>query len=407
MSRILFCVPHYPPTPGGAPALFRDLARLWRQSGGESVVYTTGIPGRETSAGDGERDWRVRRFPLRPARWPAARAHLLGPVSRIGPARWRAATGFPYLRTADYRRFLARRAAAVDGPFDLIVCGVLPHCHFMEPAARLARRARTPYLAVPLLHAGLLAHHPPDHILGPAAVPLLHGAARIALMTEAETAPLVARGLPRSRLVVTAAGVDETAPPGDGEAFASRHHLDRRWVLQAGGLSGDKGTLDLLAAWTLRHDRGARDPLVLIGRPEPEVRQAVTSLPPGVRDLVHLLEDPSGPDWSGALHGAAALVHPSRAESFGLILLEAWRESVPVIVARAGGPSFLIRHETDGLLVPPGDPRHLAAAMDRLLGDAALARQLARAGRQRLLDRFTWPQIFPRWRALFAEAMAA
>jgi glycosyltransferase involved in cell wall biosynthesis len=43
-----------------------------------------------------------------------------------------------------------------------------------------------------------------------------------------------------------------------------------------------------------------------------------------------------------------------------------------------------------GLLVPPGDPGALAAALGRVLDEPALAARLSEAGRTRVLERFTW-----------------
>src|SRR5438309_130541 len=58
------------------------------------------------------------------------------------------------------------------------------------------------------------------------------------------------------------------------------------------------------------------------------------------------------------------------------------------------------------LLVAPGDPDALAAALQRLLGDRALARRLGEAGRDRLRERFSWEAITQRWEALYAAASA-
>ena len=51
---------------------------------------------------------------------------------------------------------------------------------------------------------------------------------------------------------------------------------------------------------------------------------------------------------------------PSRSDSFGLVLPEAWANGAPVVGYRAGGVAWVIRHEQDGLLVKCGDVEGLA-----------------------------------------------
>jgi glycosyltransferase involved in cell wall biosynthesis len=72
---------------------------------------------------------------------------------------------------------------------------------------------------------------------------------------------------------------------------------------------------------------------------------------------------------------------PSRIEGFSQALLEAMALGKPVIASAAGGNLDLVRHQSDGLLVPPLDPPAWAAAIERLLGDAPLAGRLGEAAR--------------------------
>jgi glycosyltransferase involved in cell wall biosynthesis len=74
---------------------------------------------------------------------------------------------------------------------------------------------------------------------------------------------------------------------------------------------------------------------------------------------------------------------PSHTEGFGLALLEAMRAGTPVIGGDASGTRELVRNGVDGLLVPPGDARALAAALERLHRDDALRAALSAAGRTR------------------------
>jgi glycosyltransferase involved in cell wall biosynthesis len=81
---------------------------------------------------------------------------------------------------------------------------------------------------------------------------------------------------------------------------------------------------------------------------------------------------------------------PSRSDSFGLVLLEAWANGVPNVAYRAGGPADLIRHGQDGLLVRCGDADGLAAALDRLIDEPRLRQTLGAAGRERVGRKFRW-----------------
>jgi glycosyltransferase involved in cell wall biosynthesis len=79
---------------------------------------------------------------------------------------------------------------------------------------------------------------------------------------------------------------------------------------------------------------------------------------------------------------------PSRIEGCSQALLEAMALGKPVIASAAGGNVDLVRHETNGLLVPPLDPAAWAVAIERLLGDGGLAGRLGRAARHTARETF-------------------
>jgi glycosyltransferase involved in cell wall biosynthesis len=70
------------------------------------------------------------------------------------------------------------------------------------------------------------------------------------------------------------------------------------------------------------------------------------------------------------------------------------------------GPGEIITHERDGLLVPPGDPEALGAALVRIARDARLREQLAEAGLRRARD-FTADRIAREYGELFLSVLGS
>jgi len=97
-----------------------------------------------------------------------------------------------------------------------------------------------------------------------------------------------------------------------------------------------------------------------------------------------------------------------RAESFGLVLLEAMRAGVPVVASAIAGSGvgYVVRDGETGLLVPPGDARALAAALGRLLADAPQRKRFGEAGRERWRAEFTLERSVARTLALYRAVLA-
>ena len=92
-------------------------------------------------------------------------------------------------------------------------------------------------------------------------------------------------------------------------------------------------------------------------------------------------------------------------EPFGLAPLEAAAAGLPVVVTANGGPSESLREgDTEfGVLVDPADPGDIATGLERILLAPGAWERFAAAGRQRVLDRYTWS----RTAAGYLDALAA
>lgn len=82
-------------------------------------------------------------------------------------------------------------------------------------------------------------------------------------------------------------------------------------------------------------------------------------------------------------------VAPSRFESFGLIFLEAMRESKPVIGCNVGGMPEIVSHGKNGLLVEPGNSEQLCEAIMRLAASAELRKKMGEEGNRIFRKKFT------------------
>lgn len=111
---------------------------------------------------------------------------------------------------------------------------------------------------------------------------------------------------------------------------------------------------------------------------------AAADLPPGRCHALGRLPDD---DLAAVLAGATVLAAPSRAEGFGLPVLEAMAAGVPVVVSDA--PALVELVGPAGLVVRRGDERRLAETLDGLVTDPALARDVAQRGLRRAAG-YTW-----------------
>ena len=106
-----------------------------------------------------------------------------------------------------------------------------------------------------------------------------------------------------------------------------------------------------------------------------------------------------GPRTCGELDRAYAaadlLVLPSHTETYGMVVTEALSRGLPVLATEVGGVPEALGYGEDGtrpgLLVPPGDPAALGAALRKWLCDADLRARLRRAARERRASLHRWP----------------
>ncbi|MEW5989149.1 MAG: glycosyltransferase [Chloroflexota bacterium] len=161
-------------------------------------------------------------------------------------------------------------------------------------------------------------------------------------------------------------------------------------ILAVGRLIEKKGFEDLIWACALLAGQGLDFRCDIIGKGDlrEKLRELITTL--NLEDRVRLVGPKSQDEVLEAYRQAAVFALPCVVGSDGnrdglpTVLLEAMATGLPVVSTNLTGVPEIISHNEDGLLVPPGDPQALAAALTQLLSDPALRQRLATAGRRKV-----------------------
>ncbi len=221
--------------------------------------------------------------------------------------------------------------------------------------------------------------------------------------SEAIRQILLADGVTPDRVVTVHEGIDvehvAAAPPVNvHEAFWLPHHAPV--VGNVAALVPHKGQRYLIEAAHLVVKQVPDARFLILG--EGELREHLEHL---VREHAlekHVLLPGFRTDVLGCIKGFDLFVMSSVAEGLGTSLLDAMACERPIVATRAGGIPEIVEDGTTGLLVPPRDPRALADAIVRALGDEPLRRRRAQAGVARVRERFTDDRMVAETAAVYA-----
>ena len=192
-------------------------------------------------------------------------------------------------------------------------------------------------------------------------------------------------------------GVDIDAAPAGPKPTASELRL-----IFVGRPEERKGLPVLLTAFeALVEHEDAR--LVVIGAEAPEVGRYVSE--PETLARIEALGRVGDAELWRRLGEADLLCAPSlAAESFGMVLTEAFAAGTPVLASNIAGYADVVSDGHDGILVPPADPQRLAETLQELNGSRERLARMAVAARQSA-RRYAWPRVAGEVEAVYERAL--
>jgi len=191
--------------------------------------------------------------------------------------------------------------------------------------------------------------------------------------------------LPPDRVIAAGEGIDLTAR-GDGVAFRARRGLHGPLLMYAGRADLSKN-IPLLLGYLREYWARRGTPLTLIRTGRDPIE-----LPPALGAIVLDLCDVSVQERQDAYAAADLFVHPSVHESFSIVLMEAWLQGTPALV-HADCAVTRQAAEASGGGLAFHDFGEFAAALDMLLADAELRRELGRRGHEFVLATCDWADV--------------
>ena len=274
----------------------------------------------------------------------------------------------------------------------------LVHAHFAtEPAAVAAELAST--MGIPhtfTSHGHDLYRRAPEDFAARAA-----RASAVITVSEANARWIADRfGVPRSRVHVIPCGVDTTRFVPNGAAAVPA------LIVCVARLAPVKNIGLLLETCAVLRDRGVDFQAAIVGegRMRQELESTITRL--GLERHVRLAGATTQEGVLSYLRRATVAVLTSDSEGLPVSLMEAGACGVPAVATAVGGVPELVEDGVTGLLAAPGDSRSVAAALERVIGDRALAMRLGAAARERVARQFSLAGQMDRLLGLWAEVVA-
>jgi teichuronic acid biosynthesis glycosyltransferase TuaC len=195
-------------------------------------------------------------------------------------------------------------------------------------------------------------------------------------------------------------GVDTELFSPDSETVAGEHK-----ILSVGNLISIKGHATLLRAVAGLVPEHPSISLDIIGEGPERTRLEALARELHLRDRVHFLGRCSRREVAAAMQRCTLFALPSRYEGLGCVYLEAMSSGKTVIGCRGQGIAEVIQQGSNGFLVGPDNERELTLALGMLLRDERLRKNVGRAARDTILDRYTLAQQAEQLARIYRECV--
>lgn len=182
--------------------------------------------------------------------------------------------------------------------------------------------------------------------------------------------------------------------------------LQNRIILYVGQLKERKGLPYLIGAMKIVHEKIKNVGLVIIGQgsEEKSLREKVNQNK--LSEVVHFLGVRQHRAVLAYMNLADIFVLPSLEEAFGIVLVEAMSQGLPIVATRIQGIPYIVKDGINGFLVPTSNDTLLAEKIIFLLEHGNIAREIGEKNRKDSL-RFHWSHLVERYIEIYSRLQKA
>lgn len=229
-----------------------------------------------------------------------------------------------------------------------------------------------------------------DHVIGPL---MLRLAECVIALTQSEASHYRQIGVKNVVVIPNGTNLEGRTSIRDMRSFREKYGLGDNVILSVGRIEKRKGFQHLIYATSILVGRSLNVQLAIIGNDWGHLKRLkllVQEL--GIRSHVMFLNNLDDRNLSIAYECCRLVATASDYEAFGITAIEAWAHKKPVIASRVGGiPDFA--DPSVAILVPYGDQKAFAEAIENLLSDKALADRIGSNGYNLVKQQYTSEKV--------------
>lgn len=297
--------------------------------------------------------------------------------------------------------------AMKKGNFD-VICASSSHYMYMQyPLLRSKYKNPMPFVFMGALH---LKESKADDIMPVKVLQAIKASEFFIANTEFEKQRLLEYGVDENIIKVVGCGIDTNAfDTANPMLLKEKLNIQDKLVIGFfGRQEKSKGIPLLFNAFVQLAHTNKHIVLLLAGSKTPytqELLNDISLLPQDIAQRCFVINDVDEQIKADVYHAMDIFVSVSQEESFGIVFLEAWLARKPVIGAAIGAVRSVVTHEGDGLLINPGDEKHLVQQLIRLIDNQEEREKMGMNGYSKVMEKYTWPIVVNKYRAIYQEAI--